>query len=60
MGEEMKKNSEENEISIKEIELEKMTKILLREIKERENQVNKSELKKVIKNRVLGSEANEN
>ncbi len=56
----MKKNSEENEISIEEIELEKMTKILLREIKERENQVNKSELKKVIKNRVLGSEADEN
>jgi hypothetical protein len=60
MGEAMKKNSEENEISIEEIELEKMTKILLREIKERENQVNKSELKKVIKNRVLGSEADEN
>jgi len=60
MGEKMKKNSEENEISIEEIELEKMTKILLREIKERENQVNKSELKKVIKNRVLGSDADEN
>ena len=56
----MKHNSEKTEISNDEIELEKITKILLREMKERENQVNDNELKKVIKNRVLGSEANEN
>ena len=41
-------------------ELEKITKILLREIKEREYQANKNELKKIIKNRVLGSEEDEN
>jgi hypothetical protein len=43
-----------------ELDLEKITKILLREIKERENQPNKTELKKLIKSRVLGEEFNEN
>jgi hypothetical protein len=42
------------------LDLEKLTKNLLREIKERENPSNKSELKKLIKNRVLGSDESEN
>lgn len=42
------------------LELEKLTKILLREIKEKENPSNKSELKKIIKSRVLGSDESEN
>jgi hypothetical protein len=43
-----------------ELDLEKITKILLREVKERENQSNKNELKKVIKSRVLGGDSDEN
>lgn len=57
----IKNKSEKNSANIDEnVELEKLTKILLREIKERENQLNKSELKKAIKNRVLGGDEDAN
>jgi hypothetical protein len=59
----MKINSNENKSdsdSDINLDLEKLTKILLREIKEKENPSNKSELKKIIKNRVLGSDESEN
>jgi hypothetical protein len=56
----MKKEDFENSESAGQEELEKITKILLREIKEREYPANKNELKKIIKNRVLGSEEDEN
>ena len=42
------------------LDLEKLTKILLREIKEKENPSNRSELKKYIKKIVLGSDESEN
>ena len=42
------------------LDLEKLTKILLREIKEKENPSNRSELKKNIKKIVLGSDESEN
>jgi hypothetical protein len=56
----MKKEDFENPEITEQQELEKITKILLREIKERENQANKTELKKIIKSRVLGGEEDEN
>lgn len=56
----MKKEKFDELLISEQNELEKITKILLREIKERENQANKNELKKIIKSRVLGSEEDEN
>ncbi len=55
-----KMSNEDNSKSDINLDLEKLTKILLREIKEKENPSNKSELKKIIKSRVLGSDENEN
>ena len=55
-----KMSNEDNSKSDINLDLEKLTKILLREIKEKENLSNKSELKKIIKSRVLGSDENEN
>lgn len=56
----MKKENFENSENAGQQELEKITKMLLREIKEREYHTNKNELKKIIKSRVLGSEEDEN
>lgn len=55
-----KMSNDDNSKSDINLDLEKLTKILLREIKEKENLSNKSELKKIIKSRVLGSDENEN
>jgi hypothetical protein len=55
----MEKNIIPNEEK-KQSELEKLTKILLREIKEVESNINKSKLKEKIKNRVLGVDSDEN
>ena len=56
----MTTNNNDTSISDINLDLEKLTKILLREIKEKENPSNRSELKKNIKKIVLGSDESEN